>query len=1139
MRSQRLPFGDESPRGTGAAPAGARRATDGSEPRAATPASDGPTAAVPAGVTIAGTPTADARPPGPALPPADPFATQLAELCRAHPARAKWVLVPTHAAGHTLGDRLARHGASWANLRFVTPLQVAIHMAGPFLVERGIDPSEEPLGPALVMRLLTELPATHDYFRPMADHTTLAVALWSTLRELRFAGLRAADLRALAPGMFASAAKHTELVALVEAYERYLAAANVADMAVVFEEAPGHADFCPIQPGDLWTELPGVAWPPLVRRFLDALPGERVAPRALGVPGLDPPPRLAALSARAERVSPAAVTDAARLRFLRAPEQAGPALDDGTLDLFHAGGRDAEIEEVCRRILASGRPLDQVEIVCASDAHASLAWEKARRLDWPVTIAGGLPAAATRPGRALLAWCAWIEGGFVAADLRRLLQSGDLAPQAFGGNEGGGAGHPIGRDETGAAGGPAAAQASEPGGPRLTTSQAARVLLRAEATWGRDTYARALAAYATREETRARQEDEEAAGWRRQRAAQARRLLAWIDTLLADVPEPDAEGMVLLPAVLGAARRFLAQNASRGSDLDAAARVALADALAALDALGAARLEPALALRFVREAVEGRRLGGRRAAPGHLHVSALTGPDAGFDARPLVFVVGLEEARVFPTAVEDPVLLDGERRAIARACGDDTLLRTSADRLDEAVHAVVSRLAALGATAEGITLSFSCVDAREFRETFPSWLVLQAYRLKAGDAHLTYDHLRKWLGEPASAVPPAPDRATSDAGWWLQTGRAGERAAAAVSAAFPNVERGLAATRGRASDAFTGFDGFAPEAGAALDPTRRGRAVSPTTLEDTAKCPFRFFLKSGLGIEAIDDGERDADVWLDPLTRGSELHALYAALTRRARDAGRRVSRKDDLDWFLALGRARLAELRRDMPPPSEEVYAAESAELVQDLEAFIEAEERLRDVEPIAFEVSFGRTLEEGAEALARPEPVPITIGGTRRLYLAGRLDRVDRVGRAADHAYQVVDYKTGRFWPPDYVGTVVRGRLLQHALYGRAAEALLAQIDAKARVTRGVYWFPTGRGWGKLVLIPAPSQAALAEALGDLADLVGTGAFTHAPDEKVCERCDFRAACGRQPWADAARKIAANEDERLAPWIRLQERE
>ena len=90
----------------------------------------------------------------------NPFVSQLAELQRAEPTRAKWVIVPSHSLGHTLGERLARDGAGWTNVRFATPLDLALPMAAPFLVERDVDPAPDGIGPALIMRLLLELPST-------------------------------------------------------------------------------------------------------------------------------------------------------------------------------------------------------------------------------------------------------------------------------------------------------------------------------------------------------------------------------------------------------------------------------------------------------------------------------------------------------------------------------------------------------------------------------------------------------------------------------------------------------------------------------------------------------------------------------------------------------------------------------------------------------------------------------------------------------------------------------------------------------------------------------------------------------------------------------------------------------------------
>src|SRR6185369_1785732 len=160
--------------------------------------------------------------------PVDPFIDQLKSLCAAYPTRSKWVFVPDHAIGRTLGERITLEGTNWLNLRFVTPLDMALRMGAPFLVVRGIDPSEEGLGPALMMRLLLDLPLEGGYFRPLAAQPTMAQALWATIRELRMAGVTSGDLK---PEAFEAPAKHEELCALLAAYEQFLAKNHRGDMA--------------------------------------------------------------------------------------------------------------------------------------------------------------------------------------------------------------------------------------------------------------------------------------------------------------------------------------------------------------------------------------------------------------------------------------------------------------------------------------------------------------------------------------------------------------------------------------------------------------------------------------------------------------------------------------------------------------------------------------------------------------------------------------------------------------------------------------------------------------------------------------------------------------------------------------------
>jgi ATP-dependent helicase/nuclease subunit B len=1024
----------------------------------------------------------------------DPFVQQLAELCRAHVTRAKWVVVPSHAVGRTLGERIALGGTNWLNLRFITPLDLALRMGAPFLVERGIEPSEEGLGPALMMRLLLDLPRTGGYFCPLADQPSMAQALWTAIRELRMAGVRSTDLK---KDCFGSPAKHAELRALLAAYEKFLLQSKRGDMAVVYEEAAKHPDWCPVKSGDCWTELPDVVWTPLQRSLLEMLPGGRITPRALSIPGATIPRRLS--DRRVTTVAPeSAMTPLAHL--LR-PLESGTSATAGaahqasvsaSIDLFHAGGREAEIEEVFRRILAIGVSLDQIEIACASDVHALLVWEKALRHEWPITLGSGLPAAQTRPGRALIGLCDWIETDFSAGHFRRLLQSGDLGVEL--------------EDEG------------------FTAAQAARILGRAGAGWGRATYALALGRL--RKSHASRAADAESDDDRADAHAKADltgRVLQWITGLVTAIPEANGNGKVPLQTVVEGAIEFIEHTTARKSALDHRAAAALRDHVAELRALGSFSCSLAEALRFIRERVHTLQVAPERPRPGHLHVCSLS--QVCYSGRPHVFVVGLEEGRVFPTAAEDPVLLDDERAAISPS------LRRSTDRIDESVYGVLTRLSTFnGAPAARVTFSYSCRDTREFRETYASWLMLQAFRLQQGDPAASYQQMKAALGEPKSIVAADRAAATSSGGWWLRSVvDTGGEGAVALNAIFPAIGRGCSAEDERASGEFTEYDGFVHNAGAELDPCADGASYSVTELESAAGCPFRFFLKRGLGVRPVEDRERDKDVWLDPLTRGSALHDLFALVLRRCRDENRRPDRKKDGVWLKALAEARLTELQREMPPATAEILDRESKEFLADVELFLDAECEDATSTPIAFEVSFGRPLENDDEPLAQAEPVEIDLGSGLTFRIAGRIDRIDKVGPAA---FEILDYKTGGFWRDDWKGVFNGGRRLQHALYGLAAVELLRRTYKNPTVVAGVYYFPSRRGRRERVRIEAPGQKAIASVLADLRAVILSGTFVHAPSSDTCQFCDYTAACDQSLDGRAEQKL---EDPKLQTFGRL----
>ena len=159
--------------------------------------------------------------------------------------------------------------------------------------------------------------------------------------------------------------------------------------------------------------------------------------------------------------------------------------------------------------------------------------------------------------------------------------------------------------------------------------------------------------------------------------------------MIDGIPEESKNGKVPLQAVVTVALEFLENSTSRASQLDHRSATALIDYVKELRALDAFECSLGEALRFIRERVESLMVAAERPRPGHLYACRLQ--QAGYSGRPHLYVVGLEEGRVFPASSEDPVLLDAERAGISDA------LKRSADRIDEAVYAVLSRLATAGA----------------------------------------------------------------------------------------------------------------------------------------------------------------------------------------------------------------------------------------------------------------------------------------------------------------------------------------------------------------------------------------------------------------------------------------------------------
>ncbi|MFY9551379.1 MAG: hypothetical protein WAU32_09540, partial [Thermoanaerobaculia bacterium] len=312
----------------------------------------------------------------------------LARVCAENPLEEKILIAPSLLIGHTLAERLGREGHPWMNLRVETIRTLALALVGQELAGEGRRLVSRAQALALVEQACGEFLGAGSYFGDLRDRPGFHRALQRTFDELHSAGISPG---ALPPGAFADRRKRDELRGILERYDASLAAARCVDRAEVLRRALEAAEAGRALPGCPFYLLPeDLELSAVERAFL-----ERVAGSSLESLATEPPEAWEAVAANAS--------------------------------LFRATGEENEIREVFRRVLASGVPLDEVEIIHTdASTYPALVWELSREHGIPCTFSGGVAVTFTRPGQAALAFLDWIGQGFAADGLRRALSSGTL-----------------------------------------------------------------------------------------------------------------------------------------------------------------------------------------------------------------------------------------------------------------------------------------------------------------------------------------------------------------------------------------------------------------------------------------------------------------------------------------------------------------------------------------------------------------------------------------------------------------------------------------------------------------------------------------------------------------------------------------
>ncbi len=493
----------------------------------------------------------------------------------------------------------------------------------------------------------------------------------------------------------------------------------------------------------------------------------------------------------------------------------------------------------------------------------------------------------------------------------------------------------------------------------------------------------------------------------------------------------------------------------------------------------------------------------------------------------VAIVPGLSDG-VFPRLTrQDPLLLDEERQYLAEFLSVELRQRRG---LSEAEHVLFAL--AVHSAREWLVLSYPRAEHGGSLARTPSFYLLRAIEAMSNES-ASFAELRTWehrasflpvaLGPLSDAVDPIEYHLLS-AGHALASGDPTPLGYLPVVAPFFSSAFQAVSARWN-GERLTPFEGMLEDEAVraqvrhALFP--RGLRLSASALETYARCPFRYFLQSLLGLSEADDPE--LILTLRPRERGALLHDILQDFFTRASAAG-----------WMPLARAEKSAVRTLLQQVTQEqcqrfallnatgfslLWELEQERLLERLFAFLEREYESDEVFlPAAFEVQFGVETSapeaEDASPLFPNGPVRFSLNDGVEIALRGRIDRIDLT---ADQRHaRIVDYKTGKAFRGRFAG----GTALQLPLYVYAARSLwperewesatYAYVSRERRADTPTF---TKESW-------ATDLPILREVVTKLAGSLRMGCFAATPDE--CHPCPFPLICHSNNERRAERKRA-----------------
>lgn len=473
-----------------------------------------------------------------------------------------------------------------------------------------------------------------------------------------------------------------------------------------------------------------------------------------------------------------------------------------------------------------------------------------------------------------------------------------------------------------------------------------------------------------------------------------------------------------------------------------------------------------------------------------------------------VFILGLAEG-VFPAELsEDPIYLDREREALT---AKGVPLQTQAERADD--DGIFYELISL--PRRSLTLSRPTVQDGK------PWVESHLWRMVAAVfENLPIETIKIGQVVPASEVTSLneailavadglnnddPDSTVLDVYNWLDSEH---------TALWSQIVQGRQTEAKRLSDTphntFTGKLEY-PELIAHAEQKLGSRYKwSASQLNEFGLCPYRFFAKRMLKLEAVEEPEEGFDV----LQLGTLNHAILEHTYQEIINEELTIAPKNQgiaLEIFDVVAPPLLKSAPEQYGFRASALWEEEQVVIKRQLRSLIETDfseeaplnQFGKERVPYALEMKFG---------LGGVKPVYIAVGG-ETIAVRGSIDRVDRIG----NQLIVMDYKTGSSGIS--LNEISAGRNFQMMVYMLALEQLIQRDNIPYTIAGGAFWHISNQSLsGKMDFNKKAekAQAAIEDGQRHIAkNLVQarSGDFSVTPSKieqgKCARYCDYYQLC------------------------------